>query len=57
MVTITRHEKAVAYVMGAGDLAALIETTEILANPAAQKAIADAEAGRGRVYSLGDLGE
>lgn len=57
MATITRHEKAVAYVMGAKDLAALIETTEILANPAAQMAIADAEAGRGRVYPLNDLGE
>jgi prevent-host-death family protein len=57
MATITRHEKAVAYVMGADDLAALIETTEILANPAAQKAIADAEAGRGRIYPLEDLRE
>jgi antitoxin YefM len=57
MATITRHEKAVAYVMGAEDLAALIETTEILANPAAQKAIADAEAGRTRVYPLDALGE
>jgi prevent-host-death family protein len=57
MATITRHEKAVAYVMGAEDLAALIETTEILANPAAMKAIADAEAGRGRTYDLDDLGE
>jgi len=57
MVTITRHEKAVAYVMGAEDLAALIETTEILANPAARKAIADAEAGRGRTYTLNDLEE
>jgi PHD/YefM family antitoxin component YafN of YafNO toxin-antitoxin module len=57
MATITRHEKAVAYVLGADELAALIETTEILANPAAQKAIADAEAGRGRVYTLDDLGE
>jgi prevent-host-death family protein len=57
MATITRHEKAVAYIMGADDLAALIETTEILANPAAMKAIADAEAGRGRVYTLSDLEE
>jgi hypothetical protein len=32
-------------------------TAEILANPAAMKAIADAEAGRGRVYSIDDLGE
>jgi len=57
MATITRHEKAVAYVMGADDLAALIETTELLANPQARKAIAAAEAGKGRVYSLDDLGE
>ena len=58
MATITRHEKAVAYVMGADDLAAaLIQTTELLANPAARRAIADAEAGRGRVYTLDDLGE
>jgi prevent-host-death family protein len=57
MATITRHEKAVAYVMGADDLAALMETTELLASPAARKAIADAEAGRGRVYTLDDLGE
>jgi PHD/YefM family antitoxin component YafN of YafNO toxin-antitoxin module len=57
MATITRHGKAVAYVMGADDLAGLIETTELLANPAARKAISDAEAGRGRVYSLDDLGE
>jgi prevent-host-death family protein len=57
MATITRHEKAVAYVMGADDLAALIETTEMLANPAAQRAIADAEAGKGRIYPLDELGE
>lgn len=57
MATITRHEKAVAYVMGADDLAALIETTELLANPAARKAIADAEGGRGRVYPLDDVRE
>jgi prevent-host-death family protein len=57
MATITRHQKAVAYVMGADDLSALIETVEILANPAAMKAIADAEAGRGRVYTLDELAE
>lgn len=57
MATITRHDRPVAYVLGAGDLAALVETTEILANPAAQKAIADAEAGHGRVFKLSDLDE
>jgi prevent-host-death family protein len=55
MATITRHEKAVAYVMGADDLAALIETMELLANPRARKAIADAEAGKGQAYTLDDL--
>jgi antitoxin YefM len=55
MVTITRHEKAVAYVMGADDLAALVETAEILANPAALKAITDAKAGKGKVFSIDDL--
>jgi prevent-host-death family protein len=55
MATITRHEKVVAYLMGADDLAGLIETTEILANPHARKAIADAEAGRGKVYRLEDI--
>jgi prevent-host-death family protein len=57
LATITRHDRAVAYVMGADDLASLIETMEVLANPAARAAIADAEAGRGRVYSLDDVAE
>jgi antitoxin YefM len=57
MVTITRHEKAVAYMMGADDLAALVETTELLANSHARRAIADAEADKGRIYTLDDLGE
>jgi hypothetical protein len=50
-----QDQKAVAYIMGADDLASLVETTEILANPAAMKAIAEAEAGRGKLYSLDDL--
>jgi antitoxin YefM len=55
MATITRHEKAVAYVLGADDLASLMETVEILGNPSAMKAITDADAGRGRVYPIEDL--
>jgi hypothetical protein len=34
---------------------AMLETAELLANPAACKAIADAEAGKGRAYSLDEL--
>lgn len=55
LATITRHEKAVAYVMGADDLAALIETMEVLADPAAMKAIARAEEGKGPIYTLDDI--
>lgn len=57
LATITRHDRAVAYVLGADDLAALIETMEILSNPAACAAIADAEVGRGRTYSLDEIAE
>jgi prevent-host-death family protein len=57
LATITRHDRAVAYVLGADDLASLIETMEILANPAARAAIADAEAGRGQTYSLDEIAE
>ncbi len=55
MATITRHDKPVAYVIGADELASLVETMELLANPAARKAIADAEAGKGRLYTLDEV--
>jgi prevent-host-death family protein len=57
MATITRHEKAVAYILGADDLTSMVETMELLANPAARKAMADAEAGKGRLYTLDQLEE
>jgi antitoxin YefM len=57
LATITRHDRPVAYVLGADDLASLVETMETLANPAAMAAIADAEAGKGNAYSLDDIAE
>lgn len=57
MATITRRDRPVAYLMGADELSLLIETMEILANPAARAAISDAEAGRGRVYTLEEIAE
>ena len=57
MATLTLHEKAVPKVLGAEDLAAPVETIEPLENPAARKAIADAETCRGRVYALDELDE
>ena len=50
-----RRRKGGAYLMGAEHVAALIETAEILANPAALTAIADAESNRGRVYTLDEI--
>lgn len=55
VVTITRHAKPVAFVLGAQRLAAIAETMELLSNPAARAAIEDARAGRGRTYSLDQL--
>jgi prevent-host-death family protein len=57
LATITRHQKPVAYVLSPRRLSELLETMEILADPKAMKAIRDAEAGRGKVYSVEDLPE
>ncbi len=55
LATITRHDQPVAYVIGAERLAAIAETMEILADPAAMQAIRDAEAGRGECCDVADL--
>jgi antitoxin YefM len=57
IVTIWRRNKPVAHVIGADRMAAIAETMEILANPAAIKAIRAAEAGRGRNYPAKELPE
>ena len=55
--TIWRRDKPVAHLIGTERMAAIAETMEILANPAAMKAIHDAEAGRGRFRSARELPE
>lgn len=55
LATLTRHDRPVAYVIGAERLMAIAETMEILANPEAMKAIRDAEAGVGETYDVSDL--
>lgn len=55
LATLTRHDRPVAYVIGAERLAAIAETMELLANPAAMQALRDAEAGKGRLYNAADL--
>lgn len=55
LATITRHDRPVAYVIGADRLNAIAETMELLANPAAMKAIRAAKRGAGKVYDAGEL--
>lgn len=57
LATITRHDRPVAYVIGAERLAAMAETMELIANPTAMAAIRDAEAGKGKLYDATDLPE
>ncbi len=57
LATITRHDQPVAYVIGAERLAAIAETMELLANPAAMAAIGEAKAGRGKVRNASELPE
>lgn len=56
LIVITRHEKAVAYLVSAERMAAIAETLEILANPKAMKAIRRARRGEGKYYPLSALG-
>jgi len=55
VATITRRDEPVAYVIGSERMSALVETMEILANPAAMKAIRDNQAGKSKFYSIDDI--
>jgi antitoxin YefM len=46
VVTVTRHDAPVAYVIGRERMQAIVETMEILANPEAMQAVNDYRAGR-----------
>jgi prevent-host-death family protein len=55
LVTITRHEKPVAYVISPERFKEILETMEILADPEAVKAIRDAQASKTKFIDLEDL--
>jgi len=57
VVTVTRHDAPVAYVMGYERMAALAETLEIMNNAAAVAAIEEHKAGRTKFGKLGDIPE
>jgi prevent-host-death family protein len=56
-IGITRRDETVAYLLSRGQLEAIVETMEILANPAARKAIEDHRAGRTRFVPLTSLAD
>lgn len=55
LVAITRRDETVAYLVSREHLDAIVETLEIVANPAARKAIDDHRAGRTRFEPLATL--
>lgn len=57
VVTITNREETVAYVIGRERMEAIVETIEILSNPAAAKAIEEHRAGRTRFGKIEDIPE
>jgi antitoxin YefM len=57
VITVTRHDDAVACVIGHDRMSAIIETLEILANPAAMKAIHEHQAGKTKFGTLADIPE
>lgn len=46
VAVVTRHDKAVAYVVSAKRMASLMETRELVANPAAMRALKADRAGK-----------
>lgn len=54
-VLITRHDETVAYVVSKRRMDAIAETLELLANPAALKALRAARKGRARYVPLDEI--
>jgi prevent-host-death family protein len=54
-VAITRHEETVAYLISRGRMDAIMETLDLLANPAAIEAFRNYEAGKTKFVPLSAL--
>ncbi len=54
-IAITRHDKTVAYLVSRERMDAILETLEVLGNPAAMKAIRDYEQGKTKFLPLSAL--
>ena len=55
LVSISRHDETVAYLLSRDHLEAIVETMELLANPRARKAIADHRGGRLKLFPLSTI--
>jgi len=54
-IAITRRDHVVGYLISTERMGAILETLEIMANPAAMQTIESAESGQTRYRSLDDL--
>jgi prevent-host-death family protein len=54
-IAITRHDETVAYILSAARMEAIIETLEIMGNPAAMNALREHQAGKTRFVPLSAL--
>ena len=54
-IAITRHQETVAYLISRSRMDAIIETLDLLGNPAAMKALRDYEAGKTKFLPLSAL--
>lgn len=57
VVTVTRHDDPVACVISHDRMSAIVETLEILANPAALRALHEHQAGKTKFGMLDDIPE
>ena len=57
LITLTRHDTPVAYVVSKERMEGILETLEILSNPEALKAIRAAREGKTRYHGLDSLDE
>ena len=56
-IAISRRDRTVAYILSQERLDAIVETMELLANPAAKKALDDHRSGKTRFLPLSSLDE
>lgn len=57
LITITKRDKAVAYIVSRERLETIFETLEIMANPKAMEALRKDRRGKTKYYSLESLDE